>query len=135
MVSAKTVLEAVLPSEERAKCMDDEVINVGGGLSGLTAAALLVKRGLSVAVIDKSQHPGGSCGVFKRGEVIFDQGAAMLYGFGEAGFNAHRSVFNCLEEPCAHFFKRPCAAGSVRNPPALLPGIFPVSFGAPPWGT
>ena len=23
----------------------------------------------------------------------------MLYGFGEKGFNAHRFVFNCLEEP------------------------------------
>lgn len=23
----------------------------------------------------------------------------MLYGFGENGFNAHRFVFNCLEEP------------------------------------
>lgn len=23
----------------------------------------------------------------------------MLYGFGETGFNAHRFVFNCLEEP------------------------------------
>lgn len=23
----------------------------------------------------------------------------MLYGFGESGFNAHRFVFNCLEEP------------------------------------
>jgi prolycopene isomerase len=31
--------------------------------------------------------------------VTFDQGAAMLYGFGEHGFNAHRFVFNCLEEP------------------------------------
>ncbi|MBR0575164.1 FAD-dependent oxidoreductase [Proteiniclasticum sp. BAD-10] len=81
--------------------MDYEVIIVGGGLSGLTAGALLAKRGLSVAVIDKSQHPGGSCGVFKRREVIFDQGAAMLYGFGEAGFNAHRFVFNCLEQPIA----------------------------------
>ncbi len=23
----------------------------------------------------------------------------MLYGFGPSGFNAHRFVFNCLEEP------------------------------------
>jgi prolycopene isomerase len=31
--------------------------------------------------------------------VTFDVGAAMLYGFGEHGFNAHRFVFNALEEP------------------------------------
>lgn len=76
-----------------------DVIVIGGGLSGLTAASLLAKRKLSVAVIDKSFNPGGSCGIFKRGQVVFDQGSAMLYGFGESGFNAHRFVFNCLEEP------------------------------------
>lgn len=68
-------------------------------LSGLTAASLLAKRNLKVAVIEKSYNPGGSCGIFKRGSVTFDVGAAMLYGFGENGFNAHRFVFNCLEEP------------------------------------
>ncbi len=78
--------------------MEYDVIIIGGGLSGLTAASLLAKRKLKVAVIDKSYSPGGSCGVFKRGDVTFDQGSAMLYGFGEAGFNSHRFVFNCLEE-------------------------------------
>lgn len=79
--------------------MDYDAIIIGGGLSGLTAASLLAKRGLSVAVIEKSYNPGGSCGTFHRGHVTFDQGSAMLYGFGETGFNAHRFVFNCLEEP------------------------------------
>lgn len=76
-----------------------DVIIVGGGLSGLTAASLLATRNLRVAVIDKSYNPGGSCGIFKRNHVTFDQGSAMMYGFGEKGFNAHRFVFNCLEEP------------------------------------
>ena len=76
-----------------------DVVVIGAGLSGLTAASLLAKRGLRVAVIDKNYEPGGSCGIFKRNNVIFDQGSAMLYGFGEKGFNAHRFVFNCLEEP------------------------------------
>jgi prolycopene isomerase len=79
--------------------LEYDVIVIGGGLSGLTAASLLAKRHLKVAVIEKSYNPGGSCGVFKRGHVTFDQGAAMLYGFGEKGFNSHRFVFNCLEEP------------------------------------
>jgi prolycopene isomerase len=76
-----------------------DVIVIGGGLSGLTAASLLAKKGLQVGVIDKNFKPGGSCGIFKRNNVIFDQGAAMLFGFGEKGFNAHRLVFNYLEEP------------------------------------
>lgn len=79
--------------------MKYDAIIIGGGLAGLTAASLLAKSGLRIAVIEKSYNPGGSCGVFKRGQVTFDQGSAMLYGFGEKGFNAHRFVFNCLEEP------------------------------------
>ncbi len=78
--------------------MTCDVIVIGGGLSGLTAAALLAKRGLKVSVVDKGRQPGGSCGAFRRGSVLFDQGSAMLYGFGEQGFNAHRFVFNVLEE-------------------------------------
>ena len=76
-----------------------DAIVIGGGLSGLTAASLLAKRGLHVALVEKSDQPGGSCGVFRRGETTFDQGSAMLYGFGESGYNAHRFVMNCLEEP------------------------------------
>ena len=79
--------------------MEYDVIVIGGGLAGLTAGSLLAKRNLKVAVFDKSYNPGGSCGIFKRKNTIFDQGSAMLYGFGEKGFNAHRFVFNVLEEP------------------------------------
>lgn len=79
--------------------MKYDAIVIGGGLSGLAAASLLAKRKLKVAVIDKGYLPGGSCGIFRRGHVTFDVGAAMLYGFGEKGFNAHRFVMNCLEEP------------------------------------
>lgn len=78
--------------------MGYDAIVIGAGISGLSAASLLAKRGLKVAVVEHGDRPGGSCGIFKRGDAIFDQGAAMLYGFGEGGFNAHRFLFNCLEE-------------------------------------
>lgn len=93
--------------------MDFDVLVVGGGLSGMSAASLLAKRGVKVAVIDKATHPGGSCGAFRRDDTLFDQGSSMLFGWGEKGFNAHRFLFNCLEEPidiiqhellyCIHF--------------------------------
>lgn len=76
-----------------------DAIIIGAGLSGLTAAGLLAKRGLRVAVFDKNYNPGGSCGTFRRNNTTFDQGSAMMYGFGDQGFAPHRFVFNCLEEP------------------------------------
>lgn len=79
--------------------MNYDVCVIGAGLSGLTAAALLAKRGLKVAVIDRNYMPGGSCGVFKRGDATFDYGSSMLYGWGPSGFNPHRFVMNSLEEP------------------------------------
>jgi len=79
--------------------MKYDVIIIGAGLSGLTAGALLSKRGLKVAMIDKSYNPGGSCGTFLRNGVSFDQGSSMLFGFGDKGFNPHRFIFDALEEP------------------------------------
>jgi len=80
-----------------------DVIIIGAGLSGLSAASLLAKSGLKVAVLEKGDSPGGTCGIFKRmignETAVFEKGAAMLYGFGKHGFNAHRFLFNCLEEP------------------------------------
>ena len=83
--------------------MKYDCIVIGAGLSGLTAASLLAKSGLSVAVCEHASKPGGSCGIFKRQTdgkaAVFDQGSSMLFGFGKEGFNAHRFLFNCLEEP------------------------------------
>lgn len=79
--------------------MKKEVIFIGAGISGLTGAALLAKKGFNVTIVDAQFKPGGSCGIFKREDVIFEQGAAMIYGFGDMGFNPHRFVFNALEEP------------------------------------
>lgn len=75
-----------------------DVIVIGAGLSGLTAAGLLAKRGLSVLVLERNIQPGGSCGAFRRNGFTFDLGAAMLFGFGERGYNPHRFVMNELEE-------------------------------------
>ena len=78
--------------------MKYDVTVIGAGISGLTTAALLAKRSLKVCVIDAQYKPGGSCGIFKRKDVVFEQGSAMLYGFNEGGYNPHRYVFNELEE-------------------------------------
>jgi prolycopene isomerase len=76
-----------------------DVVVIGAGLGGMTAAGLLAKRGLSVLMIDQQNKPGGSCTSFKREDHIFDVGTAMLYGFGEKGFRPFRFLINELEEP------------------------------------
>lgn len=76
-----------------------DVIVVGAGLGGMTAASLLAKQGLSVLMIDQQNKPGGSCTSFKREGVVFDVGTAMIYGFGEKGFKPFRFLMNELEEP------------------------------------
>ena len=79
--------------------MKYDVIIIGAGLAGLTAGALLSKRKLKVCVIDAQFKPGGSCGIFKRKDAVFEQGSSMIYGFGEAGYSPHSFVFNALKEP------------------------------------
>jgi len=76
-----------------------DVIVVGAGLGGMTAASLLAKRGLSVLMIEQQNKPGGACTSFKREDHVFDVGAAMLYGFGEKGFHPFHFLINELEEP------------------------------------
>lgn len=96
-------LHIIYNHELKEDDMKYDCIIIGAGLSGLTAASLLAKRGLSVAVCEQASKPGGSCGIFKRqidgNPVVFDQGASKFLGFGTTGFNAGRFLFNCLEEP------------------------------------
>ncbi|MEM7576192.1 MAG: FAD-dependent oxidoreductase [Planctomycetota bacterium] len=52
---------------------------VGGGMSGLTAAAALVRQGWRVTVLDKGNRPGGRMSTRRsRSGVAFDHGAAYL---------------------------------------------------------
>lgn len=55
------------------------VIIVGGGLSGLAAAALLARAGHTVTVFEKSGAPGGRARTKRHGEFYFNQGAHALY--------------------------------------------------------
>lgn len=75
-----------------------DVIVVGAGLGGMTAASLLAKRGLSVLMIEQQDKPGGSCTSFRREGITYDVGTAMLYGFGKTGFKPFRFLINELEE-------------------------------------
>jgi prolycopene isomerase len=77
-----------------------DVIVIGGGIGGLTAAALLQERGLSTIVFEKNSFPGGSCSSFRKGGYRFDAGASVFYGFNEddarGTLNLHARIFRKL---------------------------------------
>ncbi|QCR21778.1 NAD(P)/FAD-dependent oxidoreductase [Pontibacter sp. SGAir0037] len=60
--------------------MKYDVIIVGSGFGSLTAAALLVKRGLRVAVLEQAKYAGGCSSSFKRKGYWFETGATTLVG-------------------------------------------------------
>jgi len=51
-----------------------DVIVVGTGIGGLTAAAMLVKKGLNVLALDRNPHPGGTAYVYTRKGFTFPMG-------------------------------------------------------------
>ncbi|TCP58118.1 C-3',4' desaturase CrtD [Tumebacillus sp. BK434] len=61
-----------------------DVIVVGAGFGGLSAGALLAKRGLDVLLLESSNELGGCAGKFDRGGYRFAVGATLGMGF-EAG--------------------------------------------------
>lgn len=62
-----------------------DAIVVGAGISGLTAAALLARRGLAVLVVDRHYVAGGNATVFRRKGYEFDIGIHYLGQCGPDG--------------------------------------------------
>ncbi len=71
-------------SEIVAKSYYDVVI-IGAGISGMTAAALLSRCGLSVCVLEKEPHAGGYLAGFRRKDFRFDSAIHWLNQCGEKG--------------------------------------------------
>lgn len=55
------------------------VMIVGGGLTGLSAAAILARAGHAVTVLEKSATLGGRARTQQQGDFFFNQGAHALY--------------------------------------------------------
>jgi C-3',4' desaturase CrtD len=68
-----------------------EVIVVGGGIGGLTAAALLAARGVNVCLIEKESRMGGCAASFEKFGYEFELGAG-LYASWQPG-EIHERVF------------------------------------------
>jgi C-3',4' desaturase CrtD len=68
-----------------------EVVVVGGGIGGLTAAALLAARGVKVCLIEKESRAGGCVASFQKFGYEFEPGAG-LYAAWQPG-DIHARVF------------------------------------------
>ena len=62
-----------------------DVVVVGAGIAGLTAAALLAQEGLAVELLEAHQQSGGCAGTFRRGPYTFDVGATQVAGLEPGG--------------------------------------------------
>ncbi|MDY6938949.1 MAG: C-3',4' desaturase CrtD [Cyanobacteriota bacterium] len=71
------------------------VIAIGAGIGGLTAAALLARRGYRVLAVDRAIVPGGCASTFSRRGFTFDVGATQVAGLEPGGI--HHRIFSELE--------------------------------------
>jgi len=71
------------------------VVVIGAGIGGLTAAALLARRGYAVRVFDQALVPGGCASTFKRRGFTFDVGATQVAGLEPGGI--HHQIFGDLD--------------------------------------
>ncbi|MBF2056576.1 MAG: C-3',4' desaturase CrtD [Cyanobacterium sp. T60_A2020_053] len=72
-----------------------KVIVIGAGIGGLTAGALLAKRGYDVTIYDQAIVPGGCASTFKRRGFTFDVGATQVAGLEKGGI--HERIFSELD--------------------------------------
>lgn len=94
---------------DHADVRSPRVVVVGGGIGGLTTAALLAHRGYAVSVFDQAIVPGGCASTFRRKGFTFDVGATQVAGLEPGGI--HHQIFSELgvELPDARLCDPGCA--------------------------
>jgi carotene isomerase len=82
--------------------MQADVIVIGSGIGGLTAAALLARYGNSVIVCESHAIPGGAAHGFSRQGFLFDSGPSFFAGLSDPNsLNPLRQVLDAIGETVA----------------------------------
>lgn len=76
-----------------------QIVVIGAGIGGLTTAALLLKAGHRVTVLEAQTYPGGSAGTFFHRGYRFDAGATLAGGFQPGGPHARLAEILDLTYP------------------------------------
>src|SRR5918912_244192 len=93
--------------------MAHEVVVVGGGIGGLTAAALLAARGVNVCLLERESRGGGCAVTFERFGYTFEAGASLYASWQEE--EIHARVF--AELPVAPPEVRPAVPAYIVRLP------------------
>jgi len=96
--------------------MTFEVIVVGGGIGGLTCAALLAARGVSVCLLERASRVGGCAANFEHLGHDFEAGAGLYAGWRPDGLHARVFAELPVEAPEA---REVAPAYTVRLPEGL----------------
>ncbi len=86
--------------------VDVDVVVVGGGVAGLTAAAFAARGGASVLLLERAEEPGGRAATHEDGGFLFNVGPHALY----SGAAASRVL---AELGVAYSGRRPAATGGL----------------------
>ncbi len=70
-----------------------DVVVIGGGVAGLTAAAYLAQAGMNVCLLEQQHKPGGLAGAFLRRDYLFEQAMQWVVGCHPGG-----TLSTCREE-------------------------------------
>ncbi|CAM9114159.1 unnamed protein product [Ectocarpus sp. 13 AM-2016] len=87
------------PVSAGAVSHETDVVVIGSGVGGLSAAAMLSRHGDSVTVLESHYLPGGVAHAFDiEGYRSFDAGPSLWAGMSEPGTNPLRQILDVLEE-------------------------------------
>ena len=95
------------------------MIVIGGGIAGLTSAALLARDGVDVTLLEAHHQPGGCAGTFSRGPWVFDVGATQVAGLEPGGSHERLQRHLGLPLPAAEILDPGCVVDLRDGSPPI----------------